>query len=125
MTNKTLEPDQILSMTLSGIFDEIKSQDETEQSSKNENTLSIDNNVNALSINIVVAFWWVVNYVIESVARNICNYLKEDLKNYEVSSEQQEHTKQQYKYALLDQECPEFNTFTEIGGAVPIAIEVH
>ena len=76
-----LDPDTILSMTLSGIFGEIRSQPETnivnsslEPTSKEKNTLNVDNNVNALSINVVVAFcWWAVNYIIASVA-NICNY---------------------------------------------------
>ncbi|WP_218461014.1 hypothetical protein [Rickettsia sp. TH2014] len=81
-----LDAEIILSMTLSGIDDEVISAEESALISpsdadstaltepKNENALSVDNNENALSINVVVAFcWWAVNYIIASVA-NICNY---------------------------------------------------
>ncbi|MCC8406745.1 MAG: hypothetical protein LN560_03920 [Rickettsia endosymbiont of Sceptobius lativentris] len=51
-------------------------------------------NENALSINIVVAFcWWAVNYVIESVTRTICNYLKE-------TPISQEHTEPRFPFDL-------------------------
>ncbi|HJD59605.1 MAG TPA: hypothetical protein LFW20_02880 [Rickettsia endosymbiont of Omalisus fontisbellaquei] len=127
-----LDPDTILS---SGIYDDISTQEETDIESdipepvskeestltapidasatafiepKNENTLSIDNNVNALSINIVVAFcWWAVNYVIESVIRNICNYLKE-------TPIPQEHTEPRFPFDLEKMKANEPAAFEAI-----------
>ncbi len=58
----TLEPNKILSMTLSGIFEEIRSQPKTksdilplESISKEENTLNVDNNVNILDEDIILS----------------------------------------------------------------------
>ncbi|MCC8418670.1 MAG: hypothetical protein LN590_03670 [Rickettsia endosymbiont of Glossina mortisans submortisans] len=58
----SLEPNKILSMTLSGIFEEIRSQPKTksdilplESVSKEENTLNVDNNVNILDEDIILS----------------------------------------------------------------------
>ncbi|QQV75054.1 hypothetical protein H6P87_00599 [Rickettsia tillamookensis] len=85
-----------------------------------KNTLSVDNNVNALNINIIVAFCWIVNYVVESFVRNICNYLESPV-------QPTEHAEPRFNFDINDlrgNDPAEFNYIEPIGNTIHL-VEIN